>query len=77
MIFPNPIRFLVSVWRAFLGSLRGEDPLAPHTIVAARQRECNRCPYLLESGQCFQCTCFVSIKQQFRAEECPLGRWRL
>lgn len=77
MIVPNPFRFLSSAFRIVRGALRGDDPLAPQNVVADRQLECEICEWrIIPTNQCLKCSCFLSVKQLFSAERCPVGNWR-
>jgi len=39
-----------------------------------RLNSCLRCDSF-EAGRCLECGCFVALKTQSLAEECPLGNW--
>ncbi|MBI3864177.1 MAG: hypothetical protein HY290_20020 [Planctomycetia bacterium] len=45
-----------------------------HAEYAARLRTCDSCPHR-DATTCTQCGCFIPVKAQGRALQCPLGKW--
>lgn len=77
MIFPNPFRFLSSVFFSLWGRFRGYQILATDTEAAARIETCWKCEHL-EQGwepQCRLCTCFIDAKAMLLLEQCPKKKW--
>ena len=40
-----------------------------------RLSKCHACPFLMRSGNCAKCFCFVSDKTWYKAEQCPDKKW--
>lgn len=76
MTFPSPLRFARAILRAlglwFFGPLTVSDEVRD-----ARRATCAACPfYDPEWDQCRKCGCFLVLKVELSAEECPEGKWR-
>lgn len=74
MIFPNPVTFVVAMFRWACGYLAGEKPVATSDCQNARLVQCHACEQYA-SGQCKKCTCYVVVKTWLSSEKCPLGKW--
>lgn len=40
-----------------------------------RLDQCNSCTYLMQTGQCNKCGCFVVDKTKYTDERCPAKKW--
>lgn len=41
-----------------------------------RMKLCMRCPLLIKpTNNCAKCGCFVTLKTQYKAEQCPIDKW--
>ena len=57
-------------------TLTGKEPTkVPETVRNLRLAECKSCPKLINTGNCSECGCFVSLKTEYAEEACPLGKW--
>lgn len=74
MKFPNPLRFVAAMWRAF----RSPKPVqVDDRTREERKRICEACPQYDELfSQCNRCGCFVPLKIELLTESCPDGRWK-
>jgi hypothetical protein len=77
MKFPNPFRFISSMFFSLWGKLRGFDVMVPGDIYVERLETCRNCEYLIRGweDQCSECTCFVDAKALLALEECPRRKW--
>jgi len=77
MRFPNPVRFIRSMWRSFLRWRRGDRVIASPEVQSVRKGKCLICPhYSPVARQCLLCTCFTDLKVLFADESCPDKRWK-
>lgn len=76
MRFPNPVRFLVAIFRSLRLGMSGNRVLVRAEVRDDRLAECGDCPYFDSLvRQCNLCACFVDLKAELTAETCPDGRW--
>jgi hypothetical protein len=56
--------------------LSGNDPEKVTLMTKNRRMSiCRKCPKLVFKTNCSECGCFVNWKTDFKAEECPIGKW--
>lgn len=67
----NPVFDLI--YRKATGN---SDEKVSDSVREVRLNRCMNCPRLIKpTNNCGECGCFVSLKTQYRAESCPLGKW--
>jgi len=44
-------------------------------IARKRLRICKSCKFLLRTGNCKKCLCFVDEKTKYKDQRCPVGKW--
>lgn len=74
MKFPNPVRFVRSIFGDLLYWWRYGRFMAREETIEWRLRVCGACPHLID-GQCQRCSCFVRLKTQLAGERCDLDYW--
>jgi hypothetical protein len=76
MVFPNPFRAAVSLFRAVRAHFRGDSVFVSGRTLQKRRSLCNTCFHRdPQSDQCRLCTCFLALKTQLSTEKCPVDRW--
>lgn len=77
MIFPNPFRFVVEMFRVLKGLLNREPLFVTQEVEDERWATCRPCEHYDPDGQqCRACTCFLQIKIPLSETRCPKKKWR-
>lgn len=71
------LRYAVpALWRLVVALVRRKPILLPEEEKQMRVEICAVCEhYLIDSGQCGRCTCFVEAKAALTTERCPEDYW--
>jgi len=76
MVFPNPFRASVSIFRAVRAYWKGDFAFVSGRVLQKRRSLCNNCFHRdPQTDQCRKCSCFLVLKTQLSTEKCPLDRW--
>ncbi len=60
----------------YKGLRRREPDKVSDEVRGFRLNTCRVCPELFEpTKQCKKCGCFVTLKTEYKNEQCPLGKW--
>lgn len=76
MKFPNPITFVKAILASVRELYNTGSVIVPSHVVQKRLETCYRCnDYNPTARQCRVCSCYLDLKTQLRAEECPKKKW--
>lgn len=80
--FPPKLQMLKSLAKAGGNAIKayvnGEPMLSLPQMFNKRTMICKNCPtnqYVIESGRCLKCGCFIRLKAALAKESCPDKHW--
>jgi hypothetical protein len=58
-------------------NLSGKSPEHVHPVIKSqRMSKCKVCEKLAFGTNCSVCACFIDLKTRYKAESCPIDKWK-